>query len=207
MVDRLIGGVELDEIDHVEARLAEQPEELAVRQLPLHAHLARPFETTEPPLRAQQRLGRGALVGRAEDRQRAVAEEPEPPARAKEPMRLGNPAIRIAPDARPVLGDREIEALRGQRNVLRTRLDEWELDPELLLASAGRLELSRRHVDPDGRAPRFASQAETYAVPQPSSTTSSPSTSPSVSSGASGIPKTPQVISSAAQLELACASV
>src|SRR6185503_4255565 len=49
---------------------------------------------------------------------------------------------------------------------------------------------------PTGRAPRRASQAETYAVPQPSSTTSSPPTSPSVPSDASGTEKTPHVISS-----------
>src|SRR4051794_10283317 len=52
---------------------------------------------------------------------------------------------------------------------------------------------------PTGRAPCFASRAEKYAVPQPSSTTSRPSTSPSTPRLASGIPKTPQLISSAAQ--------
>ena len=60
---------------------------------------------------------------------------------------------------------------------------------------------------PTGRAPRRASQAETYAVPQPSSITSRPATSPSEPSDDSGTPKTPQVISAAAQLSLAFASV
>ena len=52
---------------------------------------------------------------------------------------------------------------------------------------------------PTGRAPRRASQAETYAVPQPSSTTSRPSTeSGSTRASDSGMPQTPQVISSEA---------
>src|SRR5262249_5149478 len=50
---------------------------------------------------------------------------------------------------------------------------------------------------PVGRAPRRASQAEKYAVPQPSSTTSRPQTSPSTPSSCSGTLKLPQVMSSA----------
>ena len=49
---------------------------------------------------------------------------------------------------------------------------------------------------PVGRAPRRASQADTYAVPQPSSMTSMPVTSSGrVLSSVSGTPKMPQVIS------------
>src|SRR5437588_5592965 len=48
---------------------------------------------------------------------------------------------------------------------------------------------------PTGRAPRFASQAEKYAVPQPSSTTSRPATSPMQPMVDSWTPKTPQEIS------------
>src|SRR5690242_10028740 len=60
---------------------------------------------------------------------------------------------------------------------------------------------------PTGRAPRFASQAEKYAVPQPSSTTSSPFTSPRTFSSDSSIPQMPQQISSRAQLTSAFSSV
>ena len=59
---------------------------------------------------------------------------------------------------------------------------------------------------PIGRAPRRASQAEKYAVPQPSSTTSKPRTSPSTSSCCSGTLKMPQVMSLAAQARWACSS-
>ena len=60
---------------------------------------------------------------------------------------------------------------------------------------------------PTGRAPPRASHAETYAVPQPSSTTSRPDTSPSVSSERSGIAHFPHLISSDAHAPRACASV
>src|SRR2546423_4074659 len=52
---------------------------------------------------------------------------------------------------------------------------------------------------PTGRAPCFASHAEKYAVPQPSSTTSSRATSPSTCRSDSSIAQMPQWISSSAQ--------
>ena len=150
VVGRVVGRVELDEVDDVEAGAPEQAEELAVRQLPLDADLVGPLEPAEAPLRALERLaGRRLLVGRAEDRERAVAEEPEAPAGPQQPMRLGQPAVRVAPDAGPVLGHGEVEALRRERDVLGARLDERELEPELLLAAPRRRELRRGHVDAD----------------------------------------------------------
>ena len=59
---------------------------------------------------------------------------------------------------------------------------------------------------PVGRAPRRASQEEKYAVPQPSSITSRPATSPSTPSCCSGTLKIPQVMSPAAQARTACSS-
>ena len=58
--------------------------------------------------------------------------------------------MRIAPDAGAVLGDRQIEARRRQRDLLGAGLDERKVESELALASARRRELSRRHVDADG---------------------------------------------------------
>src|SRR5688500_5947800 len=60
---------------------------------------------------------------------------------------------------------------------------------------------------PTGRAPRRASQAETYAVPQPSSTTSLPSNAGRTCTSASGPCQMPHVISSAAQAPRARAPV
>ena len=45
---------------------------------------------------------------------------------------------------------------------------------------------------PTGRAPRRASQAETYAVPQPSSIVSCPATSGRIRASDSGMPQMPQ---------------
>ena len=110
-------------------------------------------------------------------------------------MGLRQPSVWVAPDARAVLGDREIEARRRKRHVLRARLDEWEGKTVLRLAPTGLSSCAGVTSTPTGLAPRRASQAETYAVPQPSSTTSRPSTSPRLPREASGTPKTPHVIS------------
>ena len=79
-------------------------------------------------------------------------EEDESPSRPKQPRSLGQPARRVAPDARAVLRDGEIERRVGQRNVFSTRLDERELDPGLGHDTACRVELRRRHVDSDRAA-------------------------------------------------------
>src|SRR5256714_2573618 len=60
---------------------------------------------------------------------------------------------------------------------------------------------------PTGRAPRFASHAETYAVPHPSSTTSRPFTSGSAPTCDSGMPHVPQSISACSHFPIACWSV
>ena len=64
-------------------------------------------------------------------------------------MGLGDPEVRVAPDAGAVLGDGEVEALRGERNVLGARLDQRELDSELELTAARGGELGRGDIDAD----------------------------------------------------------
>ena len=83
VVDRVVGRVELDEVDDVEPGAAQEPEELAVRELPLDADLARPLHPTEAALRPLERLaGRRLLVGRAEDRERVLRRnQSRPPGR------------------------------------------------------------------------------------------------------------------------------
>ena len=124
MIARVVGRVELDEVDHLEARTAEEPEELAVRELPLDPDFVGPLQAAENALRAQERLaGRPFDLGRAEDRERRVAEKPEAAAGTEQPVRLGKPAVRVAPDARAVLRDGEVEALRLERDVFGARLE------------------------------------------------------------------------------------
>ena len=154
MVDRIVGRIQLDQVEDVEARPPQQAEQLTVRQLPLDAGLAGPLQATETALGAEELFARHSLAGRAENGERAVAEEPEPTARPEQPVRLGEPEVGVAPDAGAVLGDREVEALGGQRDVLGARLDEWKLEPELHLAPPRRRELGRSDVDADrARAP------------------------------------------------------
>ena len=59
---------------------------------------------------------------------------------------------------------------------------------------------------PVGRAPARASQAETYAVPQPSSTTSIPATPGSAPISLSGTSNIPQLNAGRAQLRSAAAT-
>ncbi len=110
---------------------------------PPSGHSNRPH----PELRALRGFPRGLHVGGAEDHERRVAEEHEPAAGPKQPGRLGDPAVRIGPDRRAVLGQGEVEALGRQSRLGRIRLDERELDPCLGHHPTRRLELRRGDVD------------------------------------------------------------
>ena len=50
---------------------------------------------------------------------------------------LGDPAVRVAPQAGPALGDDQVEAARRQRHISRARLDEREPGAEPVLAAPG----------------------------------------------------------------------
>ena len=162
VVDGIVGRIQLDEVDDVEARPAEEAEQLAVRQLPLDADLARPLEPAEPTLRAQQRLGRRPFVGSAEDRERAVAEEPEPSARAGA---AGTPpGARGADRTRCWRRTRRPRGRSSRRGAARPRRS-----PRRAGSRCPNSAWQRRAVaswagvtsTPTGRAPRRASQAET----------------------------------------------
>ena len=120
-----------------------------------------------------------------------------PPARAA--GRLRGPSGPGRTTGWPALRHGQIEVARRQRDIARVRLDEREEDTGSLLAAPGRLKLGGVTSTPVGRAPRPASQAEKYTVPQPNSTTSKPRTSPSTPSGCSGTLKMPHVMSPASQ--------
>ena len=82
----------------------------------------------------------------------------------QQPRRLRDPAVGVAPDRGAVLRDGEVEARVRQRHVLGARLDQRELEPELLLHRAGGLELGRRDVDAD-RPARRAARARRRCTP------------------------------------------
>src|SRR5262245_4537948 len=71
--------------------------------------------------------------GRACHEEGAVGDEDQSTPRPKEPVRLLEPAVWLAPEACPVFGDGEIEALALVGDLLGIRVDERECEPELLL--------------------------------------------------------------------------
>jgi hypothetical protein len=75
--------------------------------------------------------------------QGAVDEEDQAPARAQQPRRLGDPAVRVAPDARPILADDEVEGAGAEGRALGVAEDQREGQAELALEGAGRPELGR----------------------------------------------------------------
>src|SRR5256885_16590483 len=99
---------------------------------------------------------RGRIFGvrGAESEEGAVLQEDQMASGPQEPHALGDPAVGIAPYARAVLGDGEIEARVGQRDLLGVAVQDRKAETVLSLGPSGRLELlGRVVVAPDGRAP------------------------------------------------------
>src|SRR5262249_41971978 len=88
-----------------------------------------------------------------EDDERRVAEEDEAAAGAEQARGLRDPAVRVDPDRRAVLGDDEVGRGVGQARLAGVALDEGELDTRLGAAASRRLELRRRDVDADRPRP------------------------------------------------------
>ena len=89
----------------------------------------------------------------AEQQQRMPSEEDQPPARPEQPSRLGDPAVRVAPDRRAVLREGEVEALVAERRPFGVGMHEREPQVELLLEHPSRRELPARVVEPDRPSP------------------------------------------------------
>src|SRR4051794_24242936 len=115
----------------LEASLAQRADHLAVRQVELDRGPLGvvPLDAVEAELRAREAV-RGDLGPgrRAEDDEDGVGEEDEPAARAQQPRGLGDPALGLAPQARPVLRQREVEARVRERDGLGVGLDQRELE-------------------------------------------------------------------------------
>ncbi len=121
--------------------------------------------------RSTERSSRSSALpspgGRAHRQQRRVHEEREPSAGAQQARGLGDPLD----GSHQMLAPNPTARSRSSHPVghgLRVAVQERELDP-VLLCSGRRVELGLRLSMPPGRAPRRASQADPYAVPQPSS--------------------------------------
>src|SRR6185295_5712025 len=89
------------------------------------------------------------LLGHTQHRLDAVGQEYEPSTRSEQSCRLRDPAFRVAPYARPVLADSQIEGVIRQWNVLCVGLDQREGQTELFLAAAGSVQLRGCQVHAD----------------------------------------------------------
>jgi len=142
-----------------EAVAGERGDPVAVREVELDAVVVRVGDLAQPALVADEAVLRGAGVRRAQGAQQRVGEEDQPAAGAQQARRLGDPGVRVAPERRAVLGDREIEARVSERHVLGAGVDQRELEAvlRLHLARGGELVLGDVHAHrprPGPRQPR-----------------------------------------------------
>src|SRR5918993_1849010 len=117
---------------------------------------AGPLHSGHPLLRPQQAIHCVSPVFRhAHCRLDAVGQEYESSAWPEESRRLRDPAFRVAPYARPVLADGQIEGVIRERNVFGVGLDQREGQTEVLLAPAGGVQLCacQVHADRSGTEP------------------------------------------------------
>ena len=105
---------------------------------------------------ASRRPGRRPPAADERHEKRRVGQEDEPPAGAQKAPRLRDPLVRVAPKARPVLGDGEVEARIRQRHLFGVAVNEREVQAVLGLhpASGGELLLGVVDADGLGAAPR-----------------------------------------------------
>src|SRR5919202_6763216 len=148
---------QFDEILHLEVMPTQEPNPVPVAEVELDRLVVRPFEAMHAEVVAHEPLlCRNTLrLGHAQHENRAVDEKDELATGPEDAGSLGNPAVRVTPDAGSIFADGEVETGVGQRDLLGIAVDEREGQVELLLQRAGRLELFGRVVDADdaGTAP------------------------------------------------------
>ena len=117
----------------------------------------RPGEAVHAALRSLQTWCRPDRPRRASKGSRACCcEEDEPSTGAEQPVRLGDPAIRVAPDARAVLREREVEARIGKPGRHGVCLDAAETRDPSPPDSVEPWRVEPAYVDADGSARRAA---------------------------------------------------
>ena len=159
----VVGSVELDEIDHVESRPPQQPEELAVWELPLDTLVALPLETAEAALRTLQRRRRQESRPRAHRESRACCCAGTRGARRDGAG--GTPRGSSGAGRHQMLAPYSDTARSNDSSgsgTPRRRPRRAESGGRALPGSGGRWRAARvSRSTPTGRAPRRASQAET----------------------------------------------
>ena len=101
-----------------------------------------------------RRPGAGPLAGgdvvflrHAQGEQRRVGQEDQLASKPQESSRLGNPALRVGPQTRAILGDGEVEARVRIRNLLGVAMKEGKVEAVIALEPTGGGELRGGVVD------------------------------------------------------------
>src|SRR5438105_209571 len=110
----------------------------------------RPVEPMHAEIVAPELRTRATELSHRQHEDRAVTQEDQPAARPKQARRLRDPAVRVAPDARAVFGENQIEALLPEGNLFGVRFHQRKTETEALLHGSGGGELRRCDVDADG---------------------------------------------------------
>jgi hypothetical protein len=103
----------------------------------------------QPEQVTYQPIGDRLLLRHAEARQRELGHEHQPAIGSQQPGRLRDPPVRIAPYRCTVFADHHVGAAAGQRHPLGVRLDQREVQAELVLQAARGGQLPGRDVHPD----------------------------------------------------------
>src|SRR5680860_221601 len=91
-----------------------------------------------------------SLDSGTQHQQQTISQKGEVAPGTQDPGSLGYPPVRIAPDRRAILADREVEGLVRERCVLRISQVQWELDSVFRLKFSGGCELIRGIVNGHG---------------------------------------------------------
>ena len=138
-------------------------------EVELDARLAWPLDPGHPERRPQQPVACGDTVflWHAQHEERRVHEEDEGAAEPQEAGRFRDPARRVRPQARPVLGDGEIEARIGIRYLLGIAVDQRQREPGGPWSAGRRSCRSRPHAPRGGRATPQCTRCRSRARSRP----------------------------------------
>src|SRR5690554_771273 len=127
------GRTRLTVVLDLEADLPEQAEPVGDRHVELDAARINldlgPVMRVHPEVRPDQPVSQcAAIKWRADVGHGVVSQEDEPAAAPEQAVCLGNPQVRIAPDGRAVLADREVEAAVVERSLLGVAVMQLKID-------------------------------------------------------------------------------
>jgi hypothetical protein len=144
----------LDEIIEHEARCAEQANPVAMSHVELDRAVRLEFDGVSREVVAHKTIADlAAFRGHARHKKRTAREEDQPPFRSQQPVGFRQPSARVAPEARTVLRDRQVETLVVERHQLGIPGHERKGQPRLALECIGSVKLGRRNIDGDGAEP------------------------------------------------------